>query len=103
MYIDFSNTQVTPKKKSMDLKSYARKKVEHQIRYGRWERPTICMHCGLSSDRIEAHHEDYTKPLSVVWLCKKCHTQADKLVNKNIIKYSPTGKNTLREAATVEV
>lgn len=30
-----------------------------------------CIVCGV--DKTEAHHPDYTKPLMVVWLCKKHH------------------------------
>lgn len=30
-----------------------------------------CEHCG--ADKTQAHHEDYLKPLEVVWLCTKCH------------------------------
>lgn len=30
-----------------------------------------CIKCG--DDRSQAHHEDYSKPLEVIWLCKACH------------------------------
>lgn len=35
-----------------------------------------CQICG--EVKSEAHHEDYTKPLEVVWLCRKHHREADK-------------------------
>ena len=34
-----------------------------------------CRACG--NPKTEAHHEDYSKPLDVVWLCRVHHRQAD--------------------------
>jgi hypothetical protein len=32
-----------------------------------------CEMCG-SADKTHAHHEDYDKPLKVIWLCPACHS-----------------------------
>lgn len=42
------------------------------IKAGRLKRPDRCQDCG-SPGRPEAHHEDYSKPLVVVWVCRPCH------------------------------
>jgi len=34
----------------------------------------MCQDCGTNL-AIERHHEDYSKPLGVVFLCKECHTK----------------------------
>lgn len=30
-----------------------------------------CIVCG--DEKSERHHEDYSKPLKITWLCRKCH------------------------------
>lgn len=36
--------------------------------------PNACSVCGRETTRLEAHHEDYTKPLDVQWMCVSCHS-----------------------------
>lgn len=53
------------------LKYKARNAVNNALRDGRLtKRP--CAGCG-TSDRVQAHHHDYSKPLDIMWLCFKCH------------------------------
>lgn len=33
-----------------------------------------CEDCGRTAD-IQAHHDDYSKPLGIRWLCRSCHYQ----------------------------
>lgn len=53
-------------------KIMARQKVQYAIKVGKITKMP-CEVCG--SLEVEAHHEDYSKPLDVMWLCKKCHKE----------------------------
>lgn len=51
-------------------------KVQTAIRKGLLIRQP-CERCG-STERIHAHHDDYSKPLDVMWLCPLHHRQRHK-------------------------
>ena len=51
-------------------KKYAHQLISDYIRNG-WLTKKSCEKCG--EIKAEAHHEDYSKPLDIQWLCKKCH------------------------------
>ncbi len=48
----------------------AHRMVEYALAKGNLVRRS-CEHC--SSQKSEAHHPDYSKPLDVIWLCRTCH------------------------------
>jgi len=54
----------------------ARGKVARAIRSGHLAK-SPCVICGHRA-RVEAHHDDYAKPLDVRWLCPSHHRLADR-------------------------
>lgn len=55
-------------------KDRARGIVFYNLSIGKIKNPCVCSRCGAGG-YIEAHHEDYSKPLDVVWLCDACHKE----------------------------
>ena len=53
--------------------------LEQAVEDGIVERVYVCEVCGDSGvfkdgrTKIQAHHDDYNKPLTVRWLCQRCH------------------------------
>lgn len=76
----------TKKGKEVSLKSLREYRMKNPLRYkancavsnalrdGRLFRPLFCEKCGVSC-KPQGHHDDYTKPLSVRWLCFSCHNE----------------------------
>ncbi len=60
-------------------KRKAHQMVGNAITVGRLTRPSICESC-FNERFTEGHHEDYSKPLDVEWLCKKCHIELHRKV-----------------------
>lgn len=52
----------------------ARISLNRLVTHGRITRSNICDNCGASG-LIEAHHEDYSRPFDVQWLCRPCHNK----------------------------
>lgn len=46
--------------------------VGFAIKSGRLIKPESCQSCGCDGI-IHGHHDDYSKPLEVMWLCVPCH------------------------------
>ncbi len=59
-------------------KYLAHQAVAHAVRAGRLTAPAECQQCQRSDLQIHAHHEDYTQPLEVIWLCQSCHARRHK-------------------------
>lgn len=60
-------------RKNDKTKYMAHIKLNSAVQRGKITKPSECSICGKSAI-IHGHHEDYTKPYDVIWLCSKCHT-----------------------------
>ena len=74
-------------------KHAARTALGYALRMGRVAKADFCTICG-SDQEIEGHHEDHSKPLEVVWLCRNCHVKyhADQAAIQAALKPKPITK-----------
>ena len=56
----------------------ARNALRRAVYEGKIIKPSTCQVCVKSVKRIEGHHEDYEKPLDVIWMCVACHRKHHK-------------------------
>ena len=61
-------------------KQRARVSINNALRDGKIFRPDRCEKCDVSCTP-HGHHEDYSKPLEVVWLCPDCHGARHREIN----------------------
>lgn len=55
-------------------KKRAHRCVSYALKTGKLVKPPVCQAC-KKQRRIVAHHEDYSKPLVVTWVCHQCHNR----------------------------
>lgn len=54
-------------------------RVSRAVKDGTLIRKLNCEECGKEC-KTEGHHEDYNKPLDVIWLCRRCHASKIQIV-----------------------
>jgi hypothetical protein len=64
--VDIKNTVVLAKRS-------ARNSVRYALELGKLQK-LPCEYLDCRCPEVEAHHPDYTEPLSVLWLCHKHHS-----------------------------
>lgn len=62
-------------------KYHAHSVVNYAIKAGKLTKPNCCQSCGIDK-RLHGHHDDYTKPLEVLWLCVPCHAARHKALRQ---------------------
>jgi hypothetical protein len=65
-YLETSHRTHTPESE------WATYRLNYFLRKKRIVKSSTCQGCD-SRRKLEAHHEDYNKPLDVIWLCRSCH------------------------------
>lgn len=64
-------------KQENPIRCKARNAVSNALRDKRLFRPSYCESCNKDC-KPQGHHDDYLKPLSVRWLCARCHADFHK-------------------------
>lgn len=59
--------------KSNTIKRRCQNLVNKAIISNKLIKSITCEDCGFNNLKLHGHHDDYTYPLSVRWLCPKCH------------------------------
>lgn len=63
------------------------------VRDGRVVKLDNCEMCGASDCRIHGHHDDYAFPLSVRWLCQKCHVAVHRADDERLTELDEAAQN----------
>ena len=82
----------TPARKAQSLIAQRRRRSEHPekhsahdklhaaVKSGKIIKAKFCQVCH-SESKLEGHHEDYSKPLDVIWMCDQCHKRRHMVIS----------------------
>ncbi|KKN69367.1 hypothetical protein LCGC14_0442270 [marine sediment metagenome] len=73
------------------IKRRARETLRRAVKLGKIAKPRRCSKC-KAKNNIEGHHEDYSKPLEVEWLCMDCHDERHMSKGKTQMENQSTTK-----------
>jgi ssDNA-binding Zn-finger/Zn-ribbon topoisomerase 1 len=77
-------------------KRRAQKAVERALATGQISRHP-CEWCG--AEKTQAHHDDYSKPLAVAWLCQSCHKRRHRELGAQASAKARSGGSLAEEGA----
>jgi len=67
------------KRKNDPQKVAARNALNNAVKRGDVAKPLVCELCSKKL-RLSGHHDDYSRPLDVVWLCHSCHGEKHRAI-----------------------
>lgn len=77
------NTETTRRMRNKFPHIYkAHTALNNAVRDGKIIKPDRCSNCN-EEGKLHAHHNDYSRPLEVEWLCVVCHRQFHKDLNSD--------------------
>lgn len=85
--------QTLTAKESM-MRHGARIVLNKAVKSGQVVKASACEDCGSSHD-LQAHHADYSKPLDVSWLCRKCHNFIHNAMDSEVKRSLAVAKRSL--------
>lgn len=79
-------------RKQRPVQDHAWRTVDTAIRRGKLSKPPNCEDCGSKVEdprNLHAHHDDYSRPLEVEWLCRGCHAGRHRAPDRQALRDLP--------------
>lgn len=64
--------RIASRNRVINSKTIARQLLNNAVKSGKIKKPQDCSGCNQKL-RLTAHHDNYSQPLKVTWLCYECH------------------------------